>query len=160
MVFIDKPSTHATPKIWVSQNLLSSTVRNLIRIHLQKSWSFPICVWSLKKLMVPLWFSYERICSPISMECAQNASWLCDPFRDDGFFFMDDDRCGLMVCVSEPKIKNKKIESLLICRNVLLDVCRPKKIGAGSLDLHGECVWAAIPSHRVVRGVLLNPSQS
>ena len=86
------------------------------------------------------------------MECAQNASWLCDPFRDDGFFFMDDDRCGLMVCVSEPKIKNKKIESLLICRNVLLDVCPPKKIGAGSLDLHGECVWAAIPSHRVPSG--------
>ena len=47
------------------------------------------------------------------MERAQNASWLCDPFRDDGFFFMDDDRCGLMVCVSEPNNNNKKLNPSL-----------------------------------------------
>ena len=58
-------------------------------------------------------------------------------------------------CVSEPKTKS---ESLLICHNVR----SPNKIkkGIGSLDLHGECVWAAIPSHGVVHCVLLNPSQS
>ena len=80
-----------------------------------KSHTYHASVYSFRVVHDPLWIKIcyvmktqsgspllyiddAAVSSPISMEHVQNACWLCDPFRDDGFFFMDDDRCGLMVC--------------------------------------------------------------
>ena len=157
MVFINKPSAHATPKIWGSakpnrvhhqhfiENLLPSSARNLIGIHLQKSWLLPICVWSLKKIdgasMIFLWknllsnlhgacpecllvlVSYGKF----SVERVQNAYWLRSPVEN----FLDR-ACGLNIflplpwcCVSMRTLPSTdRIPSFLsVCRYVPFFPC-------------------------------------